>query len=1023
MRIDKISLQNFRCFRQAEIDLSADIVAVYGRNGVGKTAIFDALEYALLGSVGRFSTDVEAPPNYLSNILTDGKVDIRVNFKGKNEQWLEVTQERGKNDPVIASSGGWTKRRDLLYGLLVDENYSPPRREVEPINELFRSTLLLSQDSIRHFIEGNSSERSRVLAAIAGSAYFQRCLDKVKDILEEIVIRDKKAKLRSDEIQKEASELAAILSEKDARIKTIKERLGTEVVSIEQVKDALDNAGICKDISETNLEEFVSAIKGVYIERSSNLEDQSKRLAGLSEMARQHPDRVERKNILLEKVLTAKTTLIDLEKQEKYLIETIRTYEKNIKELKINLAEISNRYQALQELPNLKRQRKDLLSSQTKLSSDIDGVRKQLDLGRSKADFAQEEVNKVKMELEQYQSTNIQYLSVINRLDSLRISFPTYIVAKEQILQCEIQINMIHEQRKSLKEKAEVLQNNIGSQNQRINELEKELSNMKVDSEEYSKLITKLKYYATSEICPLCGFNHLSSDALLDSIAKQLKSIPSKLQEITYQLQEYTFHATSLNTDLITIYKQIQQRDEEAQKLSLEREERTKFIQSIDTVASIVGIEMDLSVINEWLMKYSILITEVQNNLRYEEAVLNNKNTLLAEAVILIESKETLYTSSLERLEKTKDLISKLENRLIELGLKDEISLLDEQISQKCELFSKDLADLEVRKDQQETLKIETQEELTNIRLKQKSFEGDLQQWEQYLSRLAIEIEDFNQKCTSVDLPPETAFNNIIGRQEGLNQSKNLLSTAMKIVERYELSRRAIDLDNERSELQNKYEPLTSETQKSKESVIKLRQAHKDASEWMEALTRGVNHAVEERISRHQPEIFRLFKGMIPSPFLFENITMKQSDDGLVLGLRYRGQDMEAGEPRFFLSSAQANVLALAIFISLAMGQKWSTLDTILLDDPVQHLDDLDVVAFLDNIRAAAAGKFGVRKQIIISTCNQNLYLLMIKKFRLLESMGLHFRAISLLDNGIGGPIIKYDVGAPEGYYLGKQLL
>ena len=53
MRIGKLELENFRCFSAASIDLSADIIAVYGRNGIGKTALFDAVEFALFGRVER----------------------------------------------------------------------------------------------------------------------------------------------------------------------------------------------------------------------------------------------------------------------------------------------------------------------------------------------------------------------------------------------------------------------------------------------------------------------------------------------------------------------------------------------------------------------------------------------------------------------------------------------------------------------------------------------------------------------------------------------------------------------------------------------------------------------------------------------------------------------------------------------------------------------------------------------------------------------------------------------------------
>jgi hypothetical protein len=93
---------------------------------------------------------------------------------------------------------------------------------------------------------------------------------------------------------------------------------------------------------------------------------------------------------------------------------------------------------------------------------------------------------------------------------------------------------------------------------------------------------------------------------------------------------------------------------------------------------------------------------------------------------------------------------------------------------------------------------------------------------------------------------------------------------------------------------------------------------------------------------------------------------------------------------------------------------RWSKLDTLLLDDPVQHLDDLDAIAFLDCLRATALGKFGKRKQLIVSTCDQNLYLLMLRKFNLLRVENLTFTGISLLDKGIEGPEVHYDVGGPE---------
>lgn len=96
-------------------------------------------------------------------------------------------------------------------------------------------------------------------------------------------------------------------------------------------------------------------------------------------------------------------------------------------------------------------------------------------------------------------------------------------------------------------------------------------------------------------------------------------------------------------------------------------------------------------------------------------------------------------------------------------------------------------------------------------------------------------------------------------------------------------------------------------------------------------------------------------------------------------------------------------------------------LDTIMLDDPVQHLDDLDAVAFLDCLRSMVAAEGAPKRQILISTCDKNLYLLIIRKLLPLTGIGRSLTGISLLDGGTEGPQVCYDIGGPEGGSLPAQ--
>ena len=88
MRLSSVTLRNFRCFRNRTLDLSADITAIYARNGVGKTAIFDAIEYCLTGQIGRFGEDALSP-SILVNAIDQSEPKIHVEFDAEDVRSIE----------------------------------------------------------------------------------------------------------------------------------------------------------------------------------------------------------------------------------------------------------------------------------------------------------------------------------------------------------------------------------------------------------------------------------------------------------------------------------------------------------------------------------------------------------------------------------------------------------------------------------------------------------------------------------------------------------------------------------------------------------------------------------------------------------------------------------------------------------------------------------------------------------------------------------------------------------------------
>ena len=62
MKLKKIKISNYRCFKEVEIDLNDHITLVVGKNGAGKTAILDAVAVSvsifLLGIDGGASRSI-----------------------------------------------------------------------------------------------------------------------------------------------------------------------------------------------------------------------------------------------------------------------------------------------------------------------------------------------------------------------------------------------------------------------------------------------------------------------------------------------------------------------------------------------------------------------------------------------------------------------------------------------------------------------------------------------------------------------------------------------------------------------------------------------------------------------------------------------------------------------------------------------------------------------------------------------------------------------------------------------------
>jgi wobble nucleotide-excising tRNase len=94
-----------------------------------------------------------------------------------------------------------------------------------------------------------------------------------------------------------------------------------------------------------------------------------------------------------------------------------------------------------------------------------------------------------------------------------------------------------------------------------------------------------------------------------------------------------------------------------------------------------------------------------------------------------------------------------------------------------------------------------------------------------------------------------------------------------------------------------------------------------------------------------------------------------------------RDEKVEGNElvsPALFFSEAQSNVLSISLFLTKIAATREKPFDFLIMDDPIQSMDDINAYAFIDMCRIFTA-KFN--KQIIITTHDIGFFNLFKKRF------------------------------------------
>lgn len=244
--LDRMTLRNFKGFRDFTLTADGADVDVYGDNGTGKTTLFDAFTWTFFGKDSENRTNFEIkeldPTGKVRQHKLEHEVEVVLIVDGRRKSFRRVFAEK------------WTKKRgsahDTFEGHTTDYYVDGvPVKEKEykaEVDALLQEDLFKLLTSPTYFNEQlKKEERRRILLEIAG------------DITDAEIIHANKALERLPEILADR-ELEKHLAVVKSKMKTINEELKELPVRISEAQRGMPDVS---DLSEELLQEDIETFR------------------------------------------------------------------------------------------------------------------------------------------------------------------------------------------------------------------------------------------------------------------------------------------------------------------------------------------------------------------------------------------------------------------------------------------------------------------------------------------------------------------------------------------------------------------------------------------------------------------------------------------------------------------------------------------------------------------------------------------------------------------------------------------
>lgn len=1011
MKINKVNIHAFRLFGDESVDFSAkrdsrktaNFVALYAPNGFGKTSFFDSMEFCMTGKIHRLDDKLSedasedkthsGKKSFIHNKDLPGeKVLVKMEFDDRrpiertcnpNEEYqilqgagdnafftnailsqdffsefisnkdaksrFEIFTKRFKETEGLLDYRLWLKEKRKSYTLQINslgkkikEKTAQLNQDIEDIDWKAKlSDILSSLNSVGIFVDIKDSFSEKYLKELLIQAnIWQEQASKQHEVLVSLITAYQKVEGGTDELTS-IYQLRSLIEKKNA----IQKDVNGLLYSIADVK------------KYTELSEQLIKLKELKVEskeKSDRLEFLIANYAQFCEIAKE---------------LSSKELYV--EKQNAQIEEVLKNKDITAKQLPLLQEELSNlarkQIAVIEKLEHLHESYKEM----SKLSISLDEKSKKLAIAQSKKEDLDKEVLSLCSKLSKLHSL---YESLCER----KVNFTDSLFVKEMKDIVDV-LNEIGYIDKELKD----VDNAIAEKKRYLGDIETLVANSRT-------ILSKIE----GGVCPLCGYDYHSQEVLLKSIStntiveKSLQFDIQKREHLISSKEELNSKKEKYFTDLIaTVDEQLRKTED------LLKESKINFDKTAKSISELtIGIKNDQSRLKE---SYTELADIPEDKIR--QVLEANKemyaNSILEKQGCLKSLEEELYKKELHLTEIKKNIeIAYKEISTIKSGdlyieyvsKLEKARLTDEMFSQWKELLKEEnikqvKIKAEIQKSNQELAILKEKDVLVERKdVLQKQYDERIAQMYK-IEEERIQILDYLEtECRLSDIHSQSSAQEVVSIfEQGLKQQKTL---------RAEQEKRQMTLGNYISVLHlietflgNKHiEAELNDLRKQEEKIKHLEVTIKEEID-------GIQSYLEKFVKSYfeLDLINRLYNAIDPHPDYKEiqfKCDFKLKNPRLKILLSSREDGKESIVPNLYFSTAQMNILSFCIFLAKALfatDNEGKSMDCIFIDDPIQALDDINILSIIDLLRNVA---FSMDKQIVLTTHDRNFFELLQKK-------------------------------------------